>query len=104
MTKLILGIIFLPLFYGVAFGGTLTGRIILENGNPLAKTKIAIEGRDVITNDFGGYRVEIPDGERELNVKIGDSPYTSEMIKIFSPETKQNWRINTKDSRLIRIK
>ena len=104
MKKLILGIILIPLFYGVSYGGTLSGRIINDNGSSLAKTKITFEGTEIITNEFGGYRVELPDGEGELKVKIGDAQYTSEKIKIFSPETKQNWRIDVKGKKLIKIK
>lgn len=104
MKKLIYGLILVFLFSEIASAGTLFGRIIQENGRSLAKTKIIIEGEDMVTNEFGGYKVELPDGERELNVMINDIPFTSEKIKIYSPKTKQNWRIEYGQKRLIRIR
>lgn len=44
MKKIILVILSIILFYGVALGATLTGRIIKEDGKPLANTNIQIEG------------------------------------------------------------
>ena len=87
-----------------ATAGILSGRIIKENGTSLAKTKIAVEGKGVVTNEFGGYEVELKDGERELNVVIDNVPYTSERILIYSPRTNQNWRMQFKEKRLIKIR
>ena len=82
----------------------LSGRIIQEDGSSLANAKIIIEGREVMTNAFGGYAVELPDGEHELNVVIEGTSYTSEGIKIYSPKTKQNWRLDREGRRLIKIR
>ncbi len=87
-----------------AFGGTLSGRIIKEDGKSLAKTKIEIEGKEITTNDFGGYQVELPDGERELQATIDNVSYTSEKVLIYSPKTEQNWRIDSKSKKLIKIR
>lgn len=104
MKRIILGLLLVPLFYGVASAGMLYGRIIQEDGRPLAKTRIIIEGKKVITNEFGGYVVDLSDGERELNVLLNGASYTSEKIKIYSPRTKQNWRIDRREKRLIKIR
>jgi hypothetical protein len=103
MNKLILGVIFMFLFYGTAFAGILFGRIIKEDGRPLAKTKITIQGEETVTNEFGGYKVKLNDGEDELSVVIDNTSYTSERILIYSPETKQNWRIDPRGKKLIKI-
>ena len=87
-----------------AFAGTLSGRIIKEDGKSLAKTKIEIEGKETTTNDFGGYQVQLPDGERELKATIDNVNYTSEKVLIYSPKTEQNWRIDSKSKKLIRIR
>ena len=87
-----------------ASAGTLSGRMIKEDGKSLAKTKIVIEGKETTTNDFGGYQVELPDGERELKATIGNVNYTSEKVLIYSPKTEQNWRIDSKSKRLIKIR
>ncbi|GAB61875.1 MAG: carboxypeptidase regulatory-like domain-containing protein [Candidatus Jettenia sp.] len=104
MKALILGWIVVFLFCNVASAGALYGRIIQENGKPLAKTKVTIESKELITNEFGGYRVGLADGEYELNVEIHGTSFSSERIKIFSPETEQNWRIDHKGNRLIKIR
>jgi len=87
-----------------AFAGKLTGRIIKEDGKSLAKSKIVIEGKETTTNDFGGYQVELSDGERELKVTIDNVNYTSEKVLIYSPKTEQNWRIDSKSKKLIKIR
>ena len=104
MKRLILVVIFLFLLSKVSIAGMLYGRIIQEDGRPLAKTRIVIEGKEVITNEFGGYAVDLCDGERELNVSINGTPYISEKINIYSPKTKQNWRIDHRKRRLIKIR
>jgi hypothetical protein len=87
-----------------AFAGTLSGRIIKEDGKSLAKTKIIIEGKEITTNDFGGYQVELPDGERELRATIENVNYTSEKVLIYSPKTEQNWRMDSKSKKLVKIR
>jgi len=87
-----------------AFAGTLSGRIIKEDGKSLAKTKIVIEGKETTTNDFGGYQVQLSDGERELKVTIDNVNYTSEKVLIYSPKTEQNWRVDSKSKKLIKIR
>jgi hypothetical protein len=105
MKKIILGLVLVILFSGTAQAGTLFGRIINDNGKPLAKVGIIFCDKDtVMTNEFGGYRIELPDGERELKVKIKGISYVSDRIKIFSPTTKQNWKLQTKEKRLTKIK
>ena len=104
MRRIIFGISMVILFCGLALGGVLTGRIIKEDGSPLSKTKIIIEGRKVVTNEFGGYAVKLPDGEHELRIVIDGISYTSESINIYSPRTKQNWRIDHRKRRLIKIR
>ena len=104
MKSLVLLVTFLFLFCGISSAGMFYGRIIQENGKPLAKTRIVIEGKEVITNEFGGYAVRLPDGERELNISINGISYSSERIKIYSPRTKQNWRIDPREKKLIKIR
>ncbi len=87
-----------------SFAGMLSGRIIREDGKSLSKARIVIEGKETTTNDFGGYQVELPDGERELQATIDNVSYTSEKILIYSPKTEQNWRIDSKTRRLIKIR
>jgi hypothetical protein len=87
-----------------AAAGILSGRIIKEGGSSLAKAKIVIEGKEIVTNEFGGYEVDLRDGERELRVVIDNAPYTSEKILIVSPRTSQNWRMNSTQKRLIKIR
>ena len=96
------GLIFL--FCQNVSAGVLAGRIIKEDSKSLAKTKISIEGKETITNEFGGYQVELPDGERLLKVIIDNVPYTSDKILIYSPKTEQNWRIDPNGKRLIKIR
>lgn len=103
MKNLITILIFLILSYGLVRAGTLYGRIIDENGRSLAKRSIIIEGKEIMTNEFGGYAVDLPDGERNINITIEDIRY-SIFITIYSPETKQNWRIDRKNKRLIKIR
>jgi len=104
MKKAILGLVFTLLFCEIVSAGMLYGRIIKEDGTPLANTKIFIEDKEIITNEFGGYAIGLPDGERELNVVINGISYISEHIIIYSPETKQNWRIDSGEKRLIKIR
>jgi hypothetical protein len=87
-----------------ATAGLLSGRIIQENGASLAKVKVVVEGQEFVTNDFGGYEVELKDGARQLNMVIDNTPYTSETISIFSPRTSQNWRMDVKAKKLIKIR
>ncbi len=79
-------------------------KLIKEDGTPLAKTKVIFEVIEVTTNAFGGYKVELNDGECELHVVINNEKYTSERIRIYSPETKQNWLINENEKRLRKIR
>jgi len=104
MRRIIFGISMVILFCGLALGGVLTGRIIRGDGSPLSKTKIIIEGRKVVTNEFGGYAVKLPDGEHELRIVIDGISYISQRINIYSPRTKQNWRIDHRERRLIKIR
>ncbi len=103
MKKMILVLIWVFLFQGIASAGILFGRIIKEDGKPLAKTKVIFEGIEITTNAFGGYRIELNDGERELQIVINEEEYTSEKIRIYSPETKQNWRIDENKKKLRKI-
>jgi hypothetical protein len=104
MKNVLLGLLFVLLSFGIASAGALGGRIIRDDGKPLSKTSITIEGNQLTTNEFGGYKSELTDGERELSVKINNITYTTEKIKVFSPETKQNWRMDTKNKKLIKIR
>jgi len=104
MKKMILVLIWVFLFQSIAFAGLLFGRILKEDGKSLAKTKVIFEGIETTTNAFGGYKVELKDGERELLVVINGEEYTSEKIRIYSPETKQNWLIDKKKKRLRKIR
>src|SRR5512139_1740482 len=101
---MILVLIMIMILCPNAFAGTLSGRIIKEDGKSLAKTKIEIEGIETTTNDFGGYQVELPDGERELRATIDNVNYTSEKVLIYSPKTEQNWRMDSKSKKLIKIR
>ena len=92
------------LFCSEAAAGILSGRIIKEGGSSLAKSKIIVEGKETVTNEFGGYEVDLKDGERELRVVIDNTSYTSEKILIVSPRTSQNWRMNPAQKRLIKIR
>jgi hypothetical protein len=102
--KVILGIIIVFLFYGIASAGMLSGRIVKEDGRPLSKTEVYIQGKRIMTNEFGGYEVELPDGGQNIEVKIGNKSYLSDKIIIYSPKTRQNWRIDTKNKKLIKIR
>ena len=104
MQKMILCLLLVLLSCGPTSAGILGGRIIREDGSSLAKTEIVIEGKHTMTNEFGGYAVELTDGERELNVVIDGTAYTSERITIYTPRTKQNWRLSHKEKKLIRIR
>jgi len=104
MKEICWALVFTLLFCGIGSSGMLYGRIIKEDGSPLANTKIFIEDRKVITNEFGGYAIELPDGERELNVVINNTSYVSESVIIYSPKTKQNWRIEPREKRLRKIR
>jgi hypothetical protein len=70
----------------------------------LSKSKVVIDGKETQTNDFGGYQVELSDGERALKVVIDNVTYTSDKILIYSPRTEQNWRIDSKGKKLIKIR
>ncbi len=104
MQKMILCLLLVLLSCGPTSAGILGGRIIREDGSSLAKTEIVIEGKHTMTNEFGGYAVELTDGERELNVVIDGTAYTSERITIYTPRTKQNWRLSHQEKKLIRIR
>jgi len=82
------------------WAGMLTGRIIGGDGKPLSKTSIIIQGIEVMTNEFGGYEVQLPDGESELNVDIQGKSFRTQKISIYSPQTKQNWRIDSNEKLL----
>lgn len=101
--RALLGAILVFLFYGIASAGMLSGRIVKEDGRPLSKTEIDIQGNRIMTNEFGGYEVKLQDGEQFLKVKIGNEPYSSDKIIIYSPKTQQNWRIDTKNKKLIKV-
>jgi hypothetical protein len=101
--RVVSGLMLVFLFYGIASAGILSGRIVKEDGSPLAKTEVYIKGKRIITNEFGGYEVELQDGEQEMEVKIGGESYSSERIIIYSPKTRQNWRIDTKNKRLFKV-
>src|SRR4030042_2541613 len=100
----IFAVIILMMCCQTAVAGTLSGRMIKEDGKSLAKTKIVIEGQETTTNDFGGYQVQLPDGERELKATIDNVNYTSEKVLIYSPKTEQNWRIDSKSKKLIKLR
>jgi hypothetical protein len=63
-----------------------------------------IKGEKVQTNAFGGYRVDLPEGVQELSVTIKGASYMLGPVRIYSPETKQNWRIDPVSMRLIKIR
>ena len=88
--------------YESVLAGVLFGRIINADGSPVAKQEMTVEGKKIRTNEFGGYEVELADGERQLRVTINNKPYTSEKIAIYSPRTKQNWRIEAEQLKKIR--
>ena len=88
---------------GSAEAGTLTGRIIRDNGASLSGSSLTIQGVAVTTNQFGGYEVQLPDGEYELTVTVDGQPYRTDPIRIYSPQTKQNWRLNPNAKRLEKI-
>lgn len=104
MQKAMMRLILISFFYGAAFAGSLSGRIIDKNGNSLANLEIKIEGKKVKTNAFGAYKVNLKDGKRKLTVEIFDQAYYTDEITIYSPATKQNWRVDKKNKRLIKIK
>lgn len=121
MKKMILVLILVFLFQGIASAGILSGIIKKEDGKFLTKTKVIFERKEITTNAegqeittiterkeittnaFGGYKVELKDGEHELQVVINEQEYTSEKIRIYSPETKQNWRIDENERKLRKI-
>mgnify|MGYP007051342177 CR=1 len=51
MKEICWALVFTLLFCGIGSSGMLYGRIIKEDGSPLANTKIFIEDRKVITNE-----------------------------------------------------
>lgn len=96
--------IFLSFTMAVAYAGDMSGRIIKDDGSPLASADISVDNGNFKTNEFGGYRVNLQDGERELKIKIGEVSYTSEIIKIYSPEVKQNWKVDSKNRKFIKVR
>jgi len=89
-------------FIGGAHAGLLQGRIINADGSPVAKKKITAEGVTATTNDFGGYELELKDGERELRVTIDGKQYATETVRVYSPRTKQNWKIEKNTLKKVR--
>ncbi len=91
-----------------AYAGELNGVIIKEDGNPLGDAELNVEDKGVTisikTNTFGGYKIKLKDGEKELKFKIGDTVYISEKINVYSPAVKQNWKIDPRNRRLIKIR
>ena len=104
LTAIVFVVVFIGLVYSPASAGVLTGRIIKEDGKSLSKSKVTIDGKETLTNDFGGYQVELADGERQLKVTIDNVTYTSDKILIYSPRTEQNWRMDSKGKKLIKIR
>ena len=109
MRSILFILIALLFFHEIPHAGTLTGRIIKENGNSLANIEIVIEGKKVKTNVFGAYKVDIEDGKHELTVEIFTEEYSkvtfkSDEVTIYSPTTKQNWRVDKKSKRWVKIK
>ena len=104
ITTVLFGIMVTFLLCGNASAATLYGIILRENGRPLVNEEIIVEGKTIRTNAFGGYRVDLPEGVLELRVGINGASYTSETVRIYSPETKRNWRIDPGSMRLIRIR
>ena len=104
MKNVISILIFVCLFPVILSAGVLHGRIIKEDGKSLANTKVTFEGKTITTNSFGGYSVELKDGQRKLVVIINGERYESEEIRIYSPKTKQNWRKDRKTKKLIKIR
>jgi hypothetical protein len=105
--------VFVLLLCEAALPGVLYGRIIKEDGRALARTRIAVETDTVTTNGFGGYEVRLADSTRTLTFRIMESDtvwnaYTTDPIRIYSPKTKQNWRMSrdrqSGDLRLIKVK
>ncbi len=121
MKKMILVLIFVFLFQGIGSAGILSGIIKKEDGKLLTKTKVIFERKEITTNAegeeittiaerkeiktnaFGGYKVELQDGEHELQVVNNEEEYTLETIINYSPETKQNWRIDENERKLRKI-
>lgn len=102
-TVLVGGIMTMVALAGSTEAGTLTGRIIRDNGESLSASNLTIQGIGVTTNQFGGYEVQLPDGEYELTVTVDGQPYRTDPIRIYSPQTKQNWRLNPTAKRLEKI-
>ena len=100
----IVGIMVTFLIFGIASGATLYGIILQENGQPLIHANIAVNGKEIRTNAFGGYRVDLPEGMQELSMTIKGASYMLDPVRIYSPETKQNWRIDPGSMRLIKIR
>ena len=103
MKTIVMAAAFVLLLCEVAMPGVLYGRIIQEDGKALARTVIKIEKDtsfvEVKTNGFGGYKVRLPDGTRKLTFHIKNKDgkwdaYTTDPIKIYSPKTKQNWKMH----------
>ncbi len=93
MRRVVVAFVIAVLLFDVSYAGLLYGRIMKADGKPLANEKIKIENKETKTNAFGGYRIELKDGTRELSVIIDSTTYTTKEIRVFSPRTKQNWRV-----------
>ncbi len=104
ITTVIVGIMVTFLIFGIASAATLYGIILQENGRPLVNSNIVVNGKEIRTNAFGGYRVDLPEGMQELSVTIKGASYMLDPVRIYSPETKQNWRIDPGSMRLIKIR
>jgi hypothetical protein len=63
-----------------------------------------VSGKEIRTNAFGGYRLDLPEGLQQLSVTIRGASYILGPVRIYSPETKQNWRIDPGSMRLIKIR
>ena len=94
MKRLILVLLLAFLVPQLASAGELWGRILQEEGQPLANKNLTIDGSSTRTNEYGSYKVELRDGERQLTFKIGSTEYTSDRVRIYSPRTKQNWKVD----------
>jgi|GEM_PF-2988302 len=79
---------------GALWAGMLEGRIIRADGSSLSNKAIVIQGNEIRTNQFGGYEVNLPDGDQQLSVSIDGQTYAAEGVRIYSPRTRQNWRLD----------
>ena len=104
MITVILGVMVIFQIFGIASAATLYGIILQENGRPLVNADLVVKGKVIRTNAFGGYRVDLNEGVHELSVTIKGASYMLGPVMIYSPETKQNWRIDPDSQRLIKIR